>query len=483
MAIAFTVLAFLEVSLPLKEKQLLIVTIVFIFGTTILTSTLLKMPVYSFPILFMLGTIAFGPIVYLLVLLYGEYGLHPSWKVNDYDMLLVCTSHYMLAFSIFFVGALFGRRKRFADVRVNALGKLNWSSLRLVGYLLFAYSILAIIVSFVNGQGIAVMIQGNYGDFAELARTNEVSVWTLTAFNWFLPWSVLILLVTASNKKQFNIRILLYMLPAVLILFLIGDRAAPFYLMGVTLGIGYLLGFVPKRIKPIKLGVMAVAALLLIPLVRTTRSVPVGNWNLDMVDEMMRVTDERVETNLVVDALTEMSFQAQCLPGTLLLVPEQESFRYGYDFIKAIYYAIPFSGKIYSSDKLGLSGRKPGIHSKPTAWFTYHYSRYGAAGIGFSQIAEAYLHFGIAGIFVLYYLLGYWLSRLWTYFEYSPALRQDHLLIFLFMFLTIMIWIRNDSGSIFRNLMYALIFIKFFPFVFRFMIGVFSQMKDKLEVA
>jgi hypothetical protein len=244
--------------------------------------------------------------------------------------------------------------------------------------------------------------------------------------------------------------------PALAIMLAGGARAAPLGVMLLIASGGHLLGFTIDWKRSL---VVVVLVLLLVPTMMNLRSFPIREWTPDLVVQAVtnQVENSRSYQQSPLEALlVSNSTSYQTLAGTMLFVPDVEPFRYGMDYFRAIGMAVPFGHVIFSAVGIELAEGEPSDWLKarisPTTW----------AGLGYLQVAEAYLQFGTYGVIGLYVLLGVIITSLWRRIQREP-LDPRFLALILLLMMALLIWVRNESIALTRPLIWGWLLIYVLP--------------------
>lgn len=416
----------------------------------------LRMPFVSFPIWFLVGTWMYAFSVFVLQFFDGD-------TVFYYSFLLVSMKHVRqglpvvtLAFSAFLIGAIIGRVQRRSaaapppqDVRLALL-------VQQVATTVYIISLLVVLFYSVRGSGLTIAYNyaysGNLEGFSDLRKLGLLPTPFLVALYWFLPWSTLIVLSSAQTPRQTRISLMAAALTGALAL-LVGDRDIPLTLIALGLSLYWL-----KKRGAIRYNYLALALLVLVLLLRVVpdiRTVPIRDWSLPLVVDIVTGQFANNETYVTPfgGVFAALSSSYQTLMGTLMLVPESEPFRLGADYVASFQTAVPFLSRFLPE----------WAASKPTTWITQSLRPGGWTGLGYLQVAEAYLQFGAFGVLGLYALMGWGLVRIWRKLEAGASVQ-----FFAFSFIlmqSMLTWIRNDSGVAARSLFWAWILVYLLPHV------------------
>lgn len=119
---------------------------------------------------------------------------------------------------------------------------------------------------------------------------------------------------------------------------------------------------------------------------------------------------------------------------------------YGSSYLNALWRVIPNIGDIRGTLIGGAASESPG------QWLTEVYNP-GGAGLGYSNIAEPYLNFGVPGVTAVLFIIGYTLATLERRAQTSPYVLAVHGAL-----LSAILWTaRNDCFGVFRPLAWVLL--------------------------
>lgn len=426
-------------------SQAALVTVLFSLATIGLVLYFLRLSLLSFPIL-VLGT-TFMYTASPLILFQSEGGeAFRYWRFIDIEHVLLGMPVVMLAFAAFLGGALasnLSRPQPTVIVRNTWLHSAHNESLRQVGLILYALSMLVVVWMSLRGSGLQLAFEGGYRSYAGARESGELPLLLISAFR-LLGWVVLILAGTSQTRRRYQ-QTWLLSIPALILMLLSGDRTVPLALILLLGSSGYLLGLAVDWKRT--LVVIALVALL-VPTVVNLRQTPIREWSLELFTQAVlnQVEGSRqYEYSPLAAPLIAMGTNYQTLMGTLMLVPKQEPYRYGADYARAAAMILPFTASIYPYLGIRIDV------GKPSEWVKNALDPDGEAGTGYLQMAEAYLQFGVWGVIVLYVLLGWFLPRLWWHSQEHPD--DGHkLAVYLILMMGVVTWVRNDSIGVVRGL-------------------------------
>jgi oligosaccharide repeat unit polymerase len=258
-----------------------------------------------------------------------------------------------------------------------------------------------------------------------------------------LPTAILMLVCGAKSRSQ---RMFAYLSAATafLTVMFLGERSAALFPAFVGAALWVNLG---RRIPALVVIASAAVLLMVIPAVSHLRAL--GPYSKINTDDVVR----SVEKISALDAIVELGGTVVLVANVARWVPKEEPYLYGLTYAKALTQAIP-----NISTSISTSPREVVKHGSwsaaerarilaPADWYIFRTNRYmfdSGGGSGFSTVAEAYMNFGIFGIFFVFLLIGFILSRL------------DHLQLHNYPILLTMVavsmWpllktVRNDFGN------------------------------------
>jgi O-antigen polysaccharide polymerase Wzy len=448
-------------ALPFSFGASALITSLFCAIATILVLYLQRLPLLSFPGVF-LGT-TFGFTCSALIL-YGMEGIDAFryWKVVDLPSIAVAMPVIMLAFSSFTVAALVAppmprlTEPRMAEKDVESP---ETGTLRFLAYLLYGLGIVIVAVSTVKGGALTYAYQGGYSGLTTARKSGGLSQLFIGSLTWFLPWSVLILSATARDRRRQR-QVLLLALPALGVMFMAGDRGQSLSLILLLASCRRLVGFRMDWKRTLAVGALVA---FLIPVVANLRQTPVSQWSPEALAGSVGDQVQNTRTyheNLLGGLLVSLGQSYQTLEATVMEVPGNEGYRYGKDYVSALPLAVPFSHPV-----LGAFGVNLNI-LPPSQWVKDILDPTGRAGPGYLQVAEAYLEFGALGVIGLFLLMGWGLTRLWRYLwfrRWDPRVLSFALIFMMEM----LIWVRNNATAVPRDLVWGWLLVFVAPALLR----------------
>jgi O-antigen polysaccharide polymerase Wzy len=416
-----------------------------------LNLAMVRVPVFSFPGGFLAIS---GFYMVSLLLVYPIYGDHvfSTWHKVDIEAVLQGIPLIMLAFSCFLLGTAFAGRFRPREDSESgpAPPLLDVSYVRVIGAGMFALAMLIILGYTFGGGGLNYAFEGGYSYLAEKQYQDGGSALLWGALGWFLPWSVIMLSATADSAR--DLRWLMgAVIPANLILILVGDRGGLLVLDLVLLMRLSLLGIRFKLWQ----GVMVVSlVILIVPTLRVLRQTASKEWTMSVITEAVLRTSEKTDemsADPISATLMEGGSMYKVLMGTVALVPSQHGFHYGMDYVNSLAAALPFFTR-FLPDAVPQNGE----------WLKeYLDHRLSVTGLGFLQVAEAYLQFGAWGVAGMYLFLGFLMIRLWRYCGLLSNAR--HLAYVLVLMSSILLWVRNEFHIVMKPAAWCFILLVILP--------------------
>ena len=419
-------------------------TVIFCLLTIGLVLYVHRLPLLSFPSLFLAVTFLFTCSPLILYLFEGSDAFR-SWEIVDTQGILKGMPVVMLAFSSFLLGALLLPTQILALVTGTAGSTAGRAAditprsraLRRVGFAMYAVSALLIAASSLTGGALSFAVEGGYSAYHEAKRSGAIPQVVGVFLAHLLPWSLLILTATSRDRRSRR-QVVLLAVPFILVMLGVGDRGGPIATMGVIASGLYLVG---ARIGLWRSLAVVVLIAFLIPTILNLRQVPIS--------ELSGSTFANAATNQVQAAntfgddpvsgfLASMSSPYQTLMQTVNAVPDIEGYHLGGDYLASLVVAVPFRSIIFPFFGAEIERRSPSEWILPLL----HPGR--RAGLGYLQLAEAYLQFGAIGVVGLYLIFGWGLTRLWRSMT-SKAPDPRALAFALILVMETLLWVRNSS--------------------------------------
>lgn len=447
--------------LPFESvRSAALTTVIFCLLTIGLVLYVHRLPLLSFPSLFLAVTFLFTCSPLILYLIEGGDAFR-SFEIVDMLGILRGMPVVMLAFSSFLLGALL------LPTQILAVGPGTASTaggaditprlraLRRVGFAMYAVSALLIAVSSLAGGTLSFAVEGGYTAYHEAKRSGAIPQVVGVFVAHLLPWSLLILTATSRDRRSRR-QVILLAVPFILVMLGVGDRGGPIATMGVVASGLYLVG---ARIGLWRsLAVVALIAFL-IPTILNLRQVPISDVSLSTIENA--ATNQVQAANTFGDDplsgfLSSMSSVYQTLMETVVAVPHTEGYHLGGDYLAALTVAVPFRSIIFPF--LGAEFDR----LSPSQWILPLLHPGKNAGLGYLQLAEAYLQFGAIGVVGLYLIFGWGLTRLWRAMT-NKAPDPQALAFALILVMETLLWVRNSSSFGVRAVAWGWIIVYVIP--------------------
>lgn len=434
-----------------------------VFGVLVIVFVLYvqDVPMLSFPSMLLVVTFLFTCSPLLLYQFQGGEAFR-DWEWVDVRSTLVAMPVIALAFSSFLLGAMLVRTPdpngEGPTIMPHDHVDLDEWALRRLGYTLYAVAALLIAVSSLSGGGLTFAIEGGYHAFHGAKRAGEISQLAGVSLSRLLPWSLLILTATSSDRRS-RLVVVLLAIPALAIMLGIGDRSGPLAaLIIIACGL-FLRG---SRISGGRTLGVALLIAFLMPMILNLRTVPVSQWSGDVLE--MAATNQVDDTNTFREDflggfLITTSGSYQTLMATVKVVPQVEAYHYGSDYLNSLVVALPFRTILLAPLDVDIR------NVPPSQWVLSYLHAGRTAGPGYLQVAEAYLQFGAPGVIVLYAFMGWGLTRLWR-FVASKTWDVRTVAFSLIVISETLIWVRNSSALAVRALAWGWLLVYVVPAVF-----------------
>lgn len=450
-------------SLPLGDLQSsALATVVFCLLVIACVLYVQHLPVLSFPTLFLAATFMFTCSPLLLYQFQGAQAFR-DWEWVDVPSTLVAMPVIALAFSSFLLGAMVIRTPE-PNGEGTPIARpdhvdLDERLLRRVGYALYAVAALLIAVSSLSGGTLTFAVEGGYHAFHGAKRAGEISQLAGVSLSRLLPWSLLILTAT-SNDRRSRLVVMLLAVPALAIMLGIGDRSGP--LAGAVI-IACGLSLRGSRINLRRSLGLALLIAFLMQMILNLRTVPVSQWSSNVLE--MAATNQVEDTNTYREDflggfLITTAGSYQTLMATVKVVPQEEAYHYGSDYLSSLVVALPFRSILLAPFDVDIR------NLPPSQWVLSYLHPGRTAGPGYLQVAEAYLQFGAIGVIVLYVLMGWGLTRLWRFVS-SKTWDVRTIAFSLIVMSETLIWVRNSSALAVRALTWGWLLVYVVPALFR----------------
>lgn len=439
-----------------------LVTVVFCLIVIACVMYIQHLPVLSFPVVVLVATFLFTCSPLLLFQFQGQDAFR-DWEWIDLRSTLVAMPVIALAFSSFLVGATLTRspapgldeptEPTHDHVQIDEL------TLRRVGYVLYAVAAVLIAVSTLSGGGLTFAIDGGYHAFHGAKRAGQISQLAGVSLSRLLPWSLL-MLTAASTDRRSRLVVVLLSIPALGIMLSIGDRSGPLAaLVMIACGL-YLRG---SRIGLARSVALAASIAFLMPAILNLRTVPLSQWSGTVLEAA--ATNQVEATNTYREGflggfLITTSGSYQTLMATVKVVPQEEDYHYGSDYLSSLVVALPFRSVLLAPLDVELRS------FPPSQWVLSYLAPDRNAGPGYLQVAEAYLQFGAIGVIAVYLLMGWGLTRLWRLVLRRSWDARD-VAFSLIVISETLIWVRNSSALFVRALTWGFLLVYIVPALIR----------------
>ena len=449
-------------TLPLGNvRSAALTTVMFCLLTIGLVLYVHRLPLLSFPSLFLAVTFLFTCSPLILYLFEGGDAFL-SWEVVDTQGILRGMPVVMLAFSSFLLGALLLPTQilALASAAGSTAGRAaditpRLRALRTVGFAMYAVSALLIAASSLAGGTLSFAVEGGYAAYHDAKRSGAIPQVVGVFVAHLLPWSLLILTATSADRRSRR-QVVLLAVPFIVVMLGVGDRGGPIATMSVVASGLYLMG---ARIGLWRsLAIVALIAFL-IPTILNLRQVPISEVSVSTFANAATNQVQAANTfgdDPVSGFLSSMSSVYQTLMGTVVAVPDTEGYHLGRDYLASLTVAVPFRSIIFPF--LGAEiERLP-----PSQWILPLLHPGKNAGLGYLQLAEAYLQFGALGVVGLYLIFGWGLTRLWRSMT-SKAPDPRALAFALIVVMEMLLWVRNSSSFGVRAVAWGWIIVYVIP--------------------
>lgn len=439
-----------------------VVGVVFCLACLVLMVAVLRLQLFSFPLVLGLGLFFFSMSVFVIYPFEGMRAFS-GFHVIFEDAAARGLPVVMLAFAALVLGSAAAAARRPAPPPATADRSAAVAAARQTALALYWFFLAVLLLASLRGPGLLTAIAHGYtggAGFADMRKMGQLSVAVTAPLNWFLPWLSVILLATSRDRRELFRAGLLTALTCGLAL-LTGDRGTTMVLIALWLQIRHLLGYEVRWRRLFLLGVLASAIILTWPVFRT---VPVGEWRPSVLAEALATRfepdseDGTPYTTPIGQSLGGMASSYQPIMVACHYVPESEPFRMGSDYLFSVLKSVPFVAGTLA----------PFLPKSPASWMMDKIDPNFWTGRGFNQIADAYLQGGAVSVVALYVILGWYLTWLWGRLRGEADLRL--LAFHSVVVLAIFKWIRNDSGGVGRIVLWAAILVYVLPPLYRWLL-------------
>jgi oligosaccharide repeat unit polymerase len=370
------------------------------------------------------------------------FGLNTNGMLGGrFPAEILAPALYQVAVSVAFLhaGALAAHAwRRPAAGGVNT--PLRQRATRITGWLLLAASIVPTVMLF-NSSFSLVM---DYGYMSLFRNMNSMS--TALALSAFLVPGIIFLLAGSAKRRGTQIFCLTATAAYAGIYLFLGARGSAAM---VCVAVAWIYDRGIRRIPRMLIAALALAAMVIFPLVRETRLTG-GRYRLSLEEQIQTLSNLE---NPLTASVSEMGHSLVTVTHTLALVPESRPFDYGTSYLYAATAILP---------NLGWTVHPSVAHGLLSDWLVKTVDPFIAAaggGLGFSFIAEAYLNFGWFGGPLWLGVVGFALSWLFLKADGADPARQALAASFLSFFF---VFARGEAAIVIRGLVwYALL-----PYVF-----------------
>lgn len=329
----------------------------------------------------------------------GAWAVRAGWYAN-------------LAFACLGIGmALYVMRRKPVKLPppdvVNAVARQNVAWIYDLGIGLLIASGILLIGAFANYGNLLALTRLELFHFSD---TRFISV-----FSMMIPSAATALLIGARTGGQ---RRLSYAIALFVVVFFLlsGQRSSALFPMVAAAVVWVKMG---RRISPVVAVASIVGVLLIIPVVGYLRTQgSIGDVaNTQAIEQATGFAD-------IGAAFREMGGSIGPLMYTLMLIPEDQPYRYGSTYLDYVLDSIPNVGLIPKKptsraaviEMLRTKGEQAALLEMNVGdWASYHIIReqfLAGGGAGYSGVAEPYFNFGLVGVLVFFLGLGAFLGRL-----------------------------------------------------------------------
>ena len=308
-------------------------------------------------------------IVYFLLSPEAAKKAYASWTISflnspNYSLAVLIS---ILAFEMFTILWILGFKS------YNVIGSQNDecyfhnnNAFYFAGIIMLLITLVFFVVCLATG---VFSLNSSYQDYrAALTDSNQLYNYVLILYATGLTY-----IVAASDGTKLKVGIIIFSMSAIILL-LTGNKGEVFYAVLAALGI---MGYKKYKMSPKMVALIVLIVFFVIPIVTATRSAGVLN-NL-----------QEIKGDLY-GPIMEMGMQIRCVVYSLDKVADGTyNYMYGYSYIRPVLRLIGF---------LIIPLRN--IKDIPID-FNVDFS-----GMGFTQVAESYLNFGILGSLVIFGALG-----------------------------------------------------------------------------
>lgn len=387
-------------------------------------------------------------LIYLITYFMFHMGYTVLWLfgiVPPIPFIFVNTSLWpktMCLVNLGLIGFLFGyvfaarSRQKLPDIQPIKLPTPMWT---LVGVFFMLLS-LGIHFAYIIVVGPATFLTRGYEVYSRMHFfTSHTILWQLMPQIFLLGFTIYIVSVALKHGKIFKgkLGIILFAIQTFL-LATEGARTALVIISSVLLLVYHYL------IKPVKLrwlilaGIASMFLFAFIGIVRGTAAFDIAKLWLEY--KYARGTGQ----THWYDFLAEAGQSVNTINMTTIIVPSDISYWHGRSYLTAMLHIAPFLQGVLANINPILTQTAGDILVIGGLW------PHGAAGLGYTMVAEGYLNFGIPGAFLHMMILGIWLRRL--YVRFASLATPSRALIFFASIGIFLINVRNNTNILFTPL-------------------------------
>lgn len=410
-----------------------------------------KISILSFPCVYLFITYLFTNSALILYLFLGPTGLS-ALRLVDYKYLSMCIPLIAMAFVSFCFGSLISQPLKLRinnSQRDNILihqklkQKIQAKYLKIICIFIILFCLGFIFILYLQGKGLAVMIQGGYHEFARIEKNNFSQKFLVASLTWLIPWSTIILVGLGSDNIHSLRTSFIWIFICCVLLLISGDRGTALPILLIYIQLYYLR---VKNFNWLIWSLILTFIFLLIPFFQVLRVTPISQWNFALLQDIVLNSRKYFSTYIQI-FFEPFSSSIQTLMGTLMQIHSLEDYRWGSDYLFSILSAIPFNSEMAPSN---------------SQWVKEYIAPNVIAGIGFLAIAEAYLNFSWLGIITIFVILGTATSKYWFIFQ-QKMLNTVDLSMILVIFYSMTIWIRNEFSLFSRTILWCWFLIYITP--------------------
>lgn len=262
-----------------------------------------RISVLSFPSVYLFITYLFTNSAFILYLFLGSFGLSALRLVN-YEYLSMSVPLVAMAFVSFSLGTLTSKTSKqiIKKSMVSKLFQINnyqrkfheyYLSIICVFIILFCLGFIGFL--YLQGKGLAVMIQGGYHEFARIEKNDFSQKFLVASLTWLIPWSTLALLaISSSSTKSIRMSFIWIFISCALLL-ITGDRGAALPILLIYIQ-SYSISV--SKFNWLRWSLILIFIFLLVPLVQVLRGIPVSQWNFILLQDIILNSDKYFSTYL-----------------------------------------------------------------------------------------------------------------------------------------------------------------------------------------